>query len=218
MNLKPFNEFLRFSDFLAEAKITSVIDRIGVEDDYKCLDMDDYINHFISKGAKRLSGGSSAEVLSFQGGVIKIYAPINDPGMTRYLSFCTANSKNSFVPRMPKILKSWAAEEDRWIFAVFIENLTPARKDFEKDLNNLLLNDTFRFGASRSEDNRFFSQLKEIVMKYSKSSTEKDLDFILNFLQGAIRKYQYSIDFGPQNWMMRGNQLVLIDPFWPDME
>lgn len=214
--------FLKFEDFLNEAKIASVIDRIGQEDDYKCLDMDDYVNHFITKGAKRLSGGSSAEILSFQGGVIKIYAPINDPGMTLYLSFCLSNSKNSFVPRMPKVLKSWATEEDRWIFAIFMENLTPTRKDFKRDLNNLLLNDTFslgfQFGKSKSEDNRFFSLLKDIVMKYSKSATEKDLNEILNFLQGAIRKYRYSIDFGPQNWMMRRDQLVLIDPFWPDME
>ena len=215
-------KFLLFEQFINEANIQSVIDRLGEVDTVKIEDFDAYVNHFISLGAKRLSGGSSAEVLQFKNGVIKIYGPINDPGMTRYLSFCLSNSKNPFVPRMPKILKSWATEEDRWIFAIFMENLTPTRKDFEKDLNNLLLNDTFqlgfRFGTSKSEDNRFFSMLKEVVMKYSKASTEKDIDSVLNFLQGAINKYKYSIDFGPQNWMMRGNQLVLIDPFWPDME
>jgi hypothetical protein len=215
-------KFLPFIQFINEAKIEAVINRLGQEDDYGCLDMDDYINHFISKGAKRLSGGASAEVLSFEGKVIKIYGAINDPAMTRYLSFCISNKSNIFVPKITKILKSWATEEDRWIFAIFMENLISSRPDFEKDLNGLLLNDTFsigfQFGASKSEDNRFFSMLKEVVMKYSKPSTEKDLDSVLNFLQGAIRKYRYSIDFGPQNWMMRGNQLVLIDPFWPDME
>lgn len=214
--------FLKFENFLAEAAITSVIDRIGKEDDYKCQDMDDYVNHFISNGAKRLSGGSSAEILSFRGEIIKIYGPINDPGMARYTAFCLANSKNVFVPKINKILKSWAIDEDRWIFAMFKETLKPSGPDFEKDLNGLLLNGEngigFRFGTSRSEDNRFFLELKKIIMKYSKASTEKDIDLVLNFLQGAMKKYRYSIDFGPQNWMMRGNQLVLIDPFWPDME
>lgn len=214
--------FLKFEEFLSEATISSVIDRIGEEDDYECKDMSDYVNHFLSQGSKRLSGGSSAEILSFRSGIIKIFSPINDPGMTRFLSFCLSNKSNPYIPKISKILKSWATEEDRWIFAIFMENLIPSRSDFEKDLNNLFLNDTFsigfRFGESKSEDNRFFVILKEVIMKYSKSSTEKDIDSILNFLKGSIRKYKYSVDFGPQNWMMRGNQLVLIDPFWPDME
>ena len=55
--------FLKYEDFLFESNISNVIDKLGTEDDTKINDMDDYINHFISNGAKRLSGGSSAEVL-----------------------------------------------------------------------------------------------------------------------------------------------------------
>ena len=184
--------FLKFEDFLLEAKITKVIDNIGTEDEFKALDMDDYINHFLSNGAKRLSGGASAEVLSYKDEVIKIYAPINDPAMTRYLSFCLSNKSNSFVPRISKILKSWATEEDRWIYAIFMENLIPSRSDFAKDLNGLLLSDDFqlgfKFGASQKDDSKFFTQMKSVIMKYSKSNTEKDLESVINFLKGGIRK------------------------------
>jgi hypothetical protein len=103
-----------------------------------------------------------------------------------------------------------------------MENLNPCKKDFENDLNGLLLNDEFhidfKFGKNKTQDNKFFAKLKILIMSYSNKSTEKYLDPILNFLQVAIDKYKYMVDFGPQNWMMRGNQLVLIDPFWPDME
>ena len=55
-------------------------------------------------------------------------------------------------------------------------------------------------------------------MKHSKDSDKKSLNDIIAFLKGSIDKYQYLVDFGPQNWMMRRGQLVLIDPFWPSME
>jgi len=215
-------QLLKFKDFLLEANISKVIDRFGELDEFSATNMDSYINHFISKGAKRLGGGASAEVLEYKNEVIKIYAPINDPGMTRYLSFCLSNKSNPFTIKINKILKTWATEEDRWIYAIFMENLSPVRDDFTKDLNNVLLGDEFqlgyKFGEALKDDNKFFYNIKSIIMKYSKKSNEKSVDSIINFLKSSIRIYKYSIDFGPSNWMMRGNQLVLIDPFWPDME
>ena len=211
--------FLKYDDFLFEANITNVIDKLGTVDDTKINDMDDYINHFISNGAKKFSGGSSAEVLKFKGGVIKIFAPINDPGMTRYLSFCLDNKNNHFVPSISKILKSWAIEEDRWIYAIFMENLGPSNTEFAKDLNLILdrLNN-FKLGSSIKDDNQLMSDVKKLVLSHSKPGLEKDIDAIISFLKGGIAKYKYDVDFGPQNWMSRGSQLILIDPFWPTME
>jgi hypothetical protein len=229
-NLKSFNEFVNEAKFIDydnnesvnEALITSVIDRLAKEDSVDIDDFDGYVDHFLQSGASRLGGGSSAEVLQKGSSVIKIFAPINDPGMTRYLSFCLQNQKNPFTPRIKKILRSWAIEEDRWIYAVFMEKLMESSPSFTRDLNAVLLDDKFevgfKFGESKKKDDKFFIQFKDVIMKYSKKGSEKDLSDIIAFLRGAMRKYKYGVDFGPQNWMMRGNQLVLIDPFWPDME
>ena len=211
--------FLKYSDFLLESSIKTVIDKIGDIDNTSIKNMDDYINHFITNGAKRLSGGASAEVLEFKGDVIKIFAPINDPGMVRYLSFCLSNKNNRFIPKISKILKSWAIEEDRWIYAIFMENLKPSSSDFEKDLNGIFFAaDDLKFGKSIKKDNQFMSDVKKIILSHSKPGSEKDIDAIISFLKGGISKYKYGVDFGPQNWMSKGSQLILIDPFWPTME
>jgi hypothetical protein len=211
--------FLRYTEFITEASINIVIDKLGTIDSIEIKDMDDYVNHFIDNGAKRLAGGASAEVLEFKGNVIKIFAPINDPGMTRYLSFCLSNKNNPFVPKIEKIIKSFATEEDRWIYAVFMENLKSSGSDFEKDLNAVFYAaDDLKFGKSIKDDNEFFNKLKNTIIQFSKGGMEKDIDNILSFLRKGISKFKYGVDFGPQNWMLRGSQLVLIDPFWPDME
>ena len=211
--------FLKYSEFVNEASINTVIDKLGTIDSVEIKDMDDYVNHFISKGAKRLSGGASAEVLEFKGNVIKIFAPINDPGMARYLSFCLSNKNNPFVPKIEKILKSWTSEEDRWIYAVFMENLKPSSSDFEKSINGVFYAaDDLQFGKSIKDDNEFFNKFKKTIIQFSKGGMEKSIDDVLSFLRKGISKFKYGVDFGPQNWMMRGSQLVLIDPFWPAME
>jgi hypothetical protein len=213
-------KFYKYHEFVNEANINSVIDRVAKADDIEIDDMDSYIAHFIEMGAKRLSGGSSAEVLEMKNEVIKIYGAINDPGMTRYLSFCLENQRNPFVPKIYKVLKAWAKEEDRYIFAVFMENLKPSGKEFFNDLDMYLRTslNKYKYGQHIKNDKRFFDKFKEIIMIHSKESDEKSLNDVINFLHGAITKYKYTVDFGPQNWMLRGSQLVLIDPFWPDLE
>ena len=212
-----------FEQYVNEALITSIIDRLAKEDSTEINYMGDYVNHFIKLGASKIGGGYSADILQQGSQIIKIFAPINDPGMTRYLSFCLQNQRNPFTPKIEKILRSWAAEEDRWLYAVFMEKLEKSSPSFTRDLNAVFLYDDkfemgFQFGKSKKEDDKFFIQFKDVIMKYSKKGSEKDLSDIIAFLRGAMRKYKYGVDFGPHNWMMRGNQLVLIDPFWPDME
>ena len=206
-----------FGEFVNESLITSVINRLAKEDSTNINYMDDYVNHFIKLGASKIGGGSSAVVLKYGSHVIKIFAPINDAGMTRYLSFCLQNQKNPFTPKIEKILRSWAIDEDRWIYAVFMEKLEESSPSFTRDLNSVLTLG-LKFGESKKKDDQFYTKFKDILMKYSKKGSEKDVSDIIAFLRGAIQKYKYSVDFGPQNWMMRGSQLVLIDPFWPDME
>ena len=211
-------KFYKYHEFINEASITSVIDRIGSKENIEIENMDDYVNHFINIGAKRLAGGSSAEILEYKGSIIKIYAPINDPGMTRYLAFCLSNKTNPYIPKIEKILKVWDNEE-RWIFAIFMENLEKPKLDFINELTTYLETELkgYRFGNNK-EDIKFFEGLNSIIMKHSKDSNKKSLNDIIAFLKGSIDKYKYQVDFGPQNWMMRGDQLVLIDPFWPSME
>ena len=212
-------QFLKYTEFITEATINAVIDKLGVIDDSaKINTMDDYINHFIDKGAKPLAAGSSAEVLEFKGGVIKIFGAAEDPAMTRFLSFCSSNKSNPFIPKIEKILKSYADEEERWIFAIFMEDLRPSPKDFENKLNTILFDDKLVFGKSTKDDNEFFSKVKKTILEFSEGGMEKPLDDVLSFLRKGISKFKYGVDFGPQNWMMRGSQLVLIDPFWPTLE
>ena len=132
--------------------------------------------------------------------------------------YCLSNKTNPSIPNIEKILKVWANAE-RWIFAIFMENLEKPKLDFVNELTRYLETELkgYRFGNNK-EDANFFEGLNSIIMKHSKDSNKKSLNDIIAFLKGSIDKYRYQVDFGPQNWMMRGDQLVLIDPFWPSME
>lgn len=210
--------FLKFNDFLYES-INSMLSRFSDEEDFTVEYLDDYINILKEKGAKKFSGGSSAEILKDpKGGIIKIYAPKNDPGMTRFLSFCMDNPSNPLVPKIKKIKKVRATEEDRWIIAMWMEELKPSTKKFEDDIYDVLLSDELpNIQHNRSNDNLLFAKMKEVIQKYSKAKPG-NLEDVLAFLKGHINKYPELIDLGSKNWMFRGSQIVLIDPFWPRLE
>lgn len=211
--------FLKYNKFINESSITNLIDKLGDDEKLEIEDMDNYINILIDNGAKRFSGGSSAEVLTDSKGVLKVFAPINDPGMARYLQFCLDNKKNVYVPKIFDIKKSYAIDESRWIYSVSMEKLKPCSKDFTDELNKYLFSKSYENPNKGNKVNNdiFFNEIKNIISKYG-NYNEKSLNEILKFLEYNLVKYKYEMDFGPQNWMMRGNQLVLIDPFWPTME
>jgi len=207
--------FLKFKDFIFES-INTMLSKFSDEEPFTVADMDEYIDILKSKGAVGFAGGASAEVLKDpKGGVIKIYAPKNDPGMTRFLSFCMDNKSNALIPKIKKIMRVRAIEENRWIIAVWMESLKPAPKNFKDDIDDILFSKEFpNIQHNRSNDDLFFAKLKLVIQKYSKAKPG-DLESILSFLKGHIKKYPEVIDFGSQNWMFRGSQIVLIDPFWP---
>jgi hemerythrin len=207
-----------FEEFLFES-INSMLSRFSEEEPYTVNGMDDYIEKLKIDGAKNFSGGSSAEVLKDpKGGVIKIYSPKNDPGMTRFLSFCIENPRNPLVPKIKKIKRVRATEEDRWIIAIWIEELKTSPKKFKDDIDKVLRSEELPdIQHNRSNDDLLFTKMKEVIQKYSKAKPG-NLEDVLAFLKGHIKKYPEMIDFGSRNWMFRGSQIVLIDPFYPGLE
>ena len=100
-----------------------------------------------------------------------------------------------------------------------MEKLEVASSEFAKELNEVFYETkVFKFGVVKKDDKEFFKKIASVILRYSKIGLEKELDVIISFLRSGITKYHYSVDFGPHNWMMRGSQIVLIDPFWPVYE
>jgi DNA-directed RNA polymerase delta subunit len=73
------------------------------------------------------------------------------------------------------------------------------------------LHDNYR---NVKERNKFFDELTEMISKYTTAS-KREISDLMSFLKGHVEKYPEGIDFGPNNWMLRGRDIVMIDPFWP---
>ena len=203
--------FKMFEAFLAEGTIDTILKRRAKIESFEVDDFDDYVDKYKSMGAKEIGSGSSAEVLQMRNGdVVKIFAAINDPAMVRTLSFMLDNQRNVFVPKIRKVMKVWAIDEERWMVAIFMEALKPVGGKFKDDIDLLLHSD-------HSVNDLFWQDLFDIISKNSPNN-QKDLKVLISFLKDHMKKYRQMQDFSSQNWMMRGNQLVLIDPFWPDMD
>jgi len=194
-----------------EGNINTTLKRIATTEKFKVKDFDDYVNKYKEMGAKEIDTGSSAEVLKMPNGdIVKIFAGENDPAMVRTLSFMLDNQRNVFVPKIRSIKKVWADDEDRWMVAIFMEVLKPVKGKFKRDIDLLLHSD-------HSIDDQYWQDLFDIIIEFSPND-KKDLKVLISFLKGHMKKYSQMQDFSSQNWMMRGRQLVLIDPFWPDMD
>lgn len=222
------NYFKKYQEFLFEATLDVTIDKLAkTVGNYPWSD--DYLDYLKKElGYKYLGGGSSAEVLISKDGkeILKVFGPKEDPGMVRFLSFCVKNQKNTFVPKIREIEKVWIEEENRWMYGVYMEPLKEAEEiaDFKKDLDDVMFGQTPKILAlgdnptilnNPKNSKIYMEEIKRVVSNYSKIN-EKDLHDLISFLFMHINNYKQMIDFGPQNWMLRGsNQLVLIDPFWP---
>lgn len=209
--MKTFLSYQTFTEFLNEGTVDTILKRHAELEPFKVTDFDEYVDQYKSMGAKEIGSGSSAEVLQMRNGdVVKIFAAINDPAMVRALSFMLDNQRNVFVPKIRKVMKVWATDEERWMVAIFMEALKPVGGKFKDDIDLLLHSD-------HSIDDLFWQDLFDIISKNSPNN-QKDLKVLISFLKDHMKKYRQMQDFSSQNWMMRGNQLVLIDPFWPDMD
>ncbi len=212
-------KFLKYQDFLLEG-VGSILQRISTEEPFSVLDMDDYIDRLkVERSAKTVGGGASAEILETPSReIIKVFSPNNDPAMTRFLSFIATNPKNSLVPRIDEIRRVRATEEDRWIISVKMENLRPITKDIEREIDDFLNDPKWNglkdvYGNSKARG-KFFDEFTEMISKYT-SAGKKEISDLMSFLKGHVEKYPEGIDFGSKNWMLRGRDIVMIDPFWP---
>jgi len=209
--MKTFLNYQTFTEVLNEGTIDSILNRRAIVEDFDITDFDDYVKQYMSMGAKELGAGSSAEVLVMPNGdVVKIFAALNDPAMVRSMSFMLDNQRNVFLPKIKKVMKAWATEEDRWMLAIHMEKLIPVSGKFKRDLD-LLMN------SDHSIDEIYWMDLFDIIIEASPNH-KKDLEVVIAFLKHHMKKYRQMQDWSSQNWMMRGNQVVLLDPFWPDMD
>jgi hypothetical protein len=215
-------KFLRFEDFLIIEGMTTILSRISQEEPYTVNDMDDYINRLkIQYKAKTIGGGASAEILETPSReIIKVFSPNNDPAMTRFLSFAFDNLRNPLVPKIKEIRRVRATEEDRWICSVEMENLRPLSNSTSKKIDEFLHNEKWKelkmtdLKSNRKMLDQFFLEFTDTISEFS-SASKREMSDLISFLKGHVEKYPEGIDFGAQNWMLRGSDIVLIDPFWP---
>jgi hypothetical protein len=215
-------KFLKFTEYsILQEGINSIIFKFTEEEDTSVSDMDEYIYFLKNKySAKTIGGGSSAEILETPSKeIIKVFSANDDPGMIRFLSFISENPKNLLVPKISRMMRIRAIDENRWICSLWIEDLKPLPNKIKSEIDTLLNDPKWEglniWGGNNEERrNKFMDEFGDLISKYT-SASKKDFLSLFSFLKGHLKKYPEMLDFGSKNWMLRGNNIVLIDPFWP---
>lgn len=202
--------------------ITSRIDELNL-DGYKHIKNNDWelpknlISWLQERDFEEIGKGLASIVFSSktENFVVKINKGYIDSGYINFVEFCGKNKGNKHLPKLGKIKKY-----DDW-YIIFIEKLQPVTNEFFFSFNFYeFLNKLVDFYQYVRPDNFTFDQILNSVINSFKEHPIKIDDQIRNQLNDIVKllfefkkKYGYSkLDLHCNNFMMRGDTIVVIDP------
>lgn len=151
-------------------------------------ELDDYMqNH----GFTLLGDGYMASVYGSNKYPYAIKLFINDRGYENWLKFCFANQDNPYVPKL-RSKSITTVVKDPLIRAIRMEKLAPART------------------VGRRTEIAEFERRYDLWM-YDNNYEEEDQHLAQVF--GILKHYNNHLDLHDGNFMLRGDQLVVTDPF-----
>lgn len=177
----------------------------------------DYIERLVDKeGLTRLAGGNFSDVFQHptrSNMVVKVFA--DDPGFEKYLEWAQKNQSNPYVPKIETVVfknqkdsvfknKYYKGRSFTYTF-VFMEKLAPLNwmpmKEWLESLPRVNPNLSIHF-----EDLNF----KVIWQNIHDDTTDSNLKTFAQFLLSWPRH----LDMKEANVMLRGKQVVFIDPIF----
>lgn len=154
-------------------------------------------NYMQKQGFKHLGGGSFADVYERSGYPWVFKLVIKDPSYLAYVNYCISHQNNPAVPKF----RGKPIKLNEYTYVVRMENLTPITKgtaQIIKLINTLA-------GADHLSD------LDQTKIEF----LQQNFPDILRILTD-IDKLGYEFDLNNDNFMMRGQTLVIIDPLFPE--
>lgn len=186
--------------------------------------LQNYVKRLKKLGIKRLGGGSFANVFqhpTLPDVVVKLLVE-NDWGYEQYVKFSQKNPANKYVPKILQVVNADQAFDKKHeadvenLRLIFMEKLQPALDDdyleFANDCSaTLYLKGNANFARMDSAINYMNS-----VSTWVQLSTQKkdpQLAALAQFIVKTRGKRGAALDMHSGNIMMRGNQVVVTDPF-----
>lgn len=178
--------------------------------------------HLVKLGYKPAGeGGDQTTWIGPDGGILKIFGTHEgQTGMTAdhrmfafWDKFCKANASNPYIPRF----SGWTEFEfpqgsGQTYLQIKMEKLSPIN---DKTVEAIL--DHLKWSVERGES---FDDLKAILTKrfgdkILRSPLLKDTTLweIVSKINNIGSKHGWSLDLHADNYMMRGNQVVIVDPW-----
>jgi hypothetical protein len=128
----------------------------------------------------------------------------------RWAEFCKKNSNNPFLPKFGKWER--VAIKGRWYLRIEMERLTP--------VDNLVGNFVYNLHPWKSLPDNLKEMMQidpdmvnSFIKKYGPETVTK-LHSTLTQIFELGEHYLYDYDIHPDNVMMRGQQIVITDPWW----
>lgn len=146
-------------------------------------------------------------------GVIKINKLIGDP-WSHYARYSMDQTDNPMVPKIHKFF----ANESGTKFVAWMEELSKAK--IEQSIGMHMVVSAVgnpEFSRTYPDDRMAKRKIKDFLTKwfaldYRGRYNDGDLARIVVWMAETIKTYGFCSDCHPGNWMIRGDQLVLIDP------
>lgn len=142
-------------------------------------------SEFAKYGFKKLGSGKYASVFGHSKYPYVVKVFMKDAAYLKWIEFCQSNRDNKYVPK----IRGKVTKINKMFMMIRLEKLTP-----------------YSSGKSASEFNASFAKWK------STGEMPEDQDLVDVFTYFA--KYKKLLDLHGENMMMRGNQIVVIDPFY----
>ena len=178
----------------------------------------------VSKNFRKIGEGGYATVYSSdtEKFVVKVNDGHFDSNYLRFVNFCHKNKANPHIPKIGKVKTLNRDDGDKW-FVVFIEKLNQfdiekvfgvERNQYEKLLDFfyqlICLNDGSTINYKMIKSQLKSSDLEETP--YSKQLVDV-CNTILDIADTCDIDPKDFLDMHDENLMMRGNTIVIIDPF-----
>lgn len=171
---------------------------------------DDYIYRLRDSGIKRLGDGAHGEVFVHPTDpTIAVKIVSKDSANRLWLNFCETQQENPFVVKIHHI-QDIELEDTRKAYAVFMERLKPMTElRYNKFLRSVDLGNRLAEAANYAwvfiaNDKRFWEEA-------AKGTKDANLAKVAYYLS----KTQRRLDMNEDNFMLRGNQIVFVDPLSP---
>lgn len=180
-----------------------------------------YVKRLKKMGIKRIGEGNNAEVFqhpTMPNVVVKLLTH-DDAGYDRYVDFCRAHQGNKYCPQILDVHKDQGVFEssDPDLHLIFMEKLRPLNKAQYYEFLRYALT-LLNYGERMDKLKTYPDAVK--LMNNEKlwgnlaiQKEDQALSEVARFLVNGRPTSTY-IDLNPGNLMLRGSQVVIVDPFF----